>query len=310
MSSELATLATEIDHEIDLGDKHGLQALHHYRTAGERLLKAKADVPHGSWSDWLAANVKRASERSAQRYMRLAKRWPELEAKAPSVADMSLAAAEALVAAPRSSSPYLDRLAETGELYDIDLLDLGGMFCALFTVDDRDVSGFVLRDPTTATERYLVCRLVASDVERGEVAGTGRGVSVTGVPLVLERLGLPPLSDDVWEYHSDGTWAEEVHATLMRRGRRPPPRWRDATPKSALEAGDTPIRDELAAAETVLGAFSESAEALREIRDQKLYRGTHATFQDYVRDRWNMPEEHLDLVEVWLEATRSAEAAS
>lgn len=102
MSSNLATLATEIDHEIELGDQHGLKALEHYRNAGQRLLAAKADVPHGGWSDWLAANVKRASERSAQRYMRLAKHWHELAANTPSVADMSLAAAEAALAKPKA----------------------------------------------------------------------------------------------------------------------------------------------------------------------------------------------------------------
>lgn len=118
MSSELATLATEIDHEIELGDHHGLQALEHYRNAGERLLEAKASVPHGDWSEWIASNVKRASERSAQRYMRLAKHWHEIEAKAPSMADMSLAAAEAILAKPK---PALEASSETHDEF-LDVL--------------------------------------------------------------------------------------------------------------------------------------------------------------------------------------------
>jgi hypothetical protein len=35
-------------------------------------------------------------------------------------------------------------------------------------------------------------------------------------------------------------------------------------------------------------AFIEVAEALKTIREGRLYRDTHATFEDYVRDRWSM----------------------
>jgi hypothetical protein len=53
----------------------------------------------------------------------------------------------------------------------------------------------------------------------------------------------------------------------------------------------TPERS-LAECETViargLGVFVEVGEALREIRDQRLYRSTHARFDDYCRERWGL----------------------
>lgn len=40
-----------------------------------------------------------------------------------------------------------------------------------------------------------------------------------------------------------------------------------------------------------LSNFVEVGEALLEIRDGKLYRESHATFEDYCRDKWNMAQQ-------------------
>jgi hypothetical protein len=71
------------------------------REAGELLLQAKELVAHGAWLPWLEANCT-VSERTAQGYMRVARRWVELEAKAPRAADLSVREAIALLSAPRS----------------------------------------------------------------------------------------------------------------------------------------------------------------------------------------------------------------
>lgn len=52
-------------------------ALEHARLAGALLLEARARCPHGAWLPWLADSVA-FSERTAQGYMRVARRWPEL----------------------------------------------------------------------------------------------------------------------------------------------------------------------------------------------------------------------------------------
>ena len=224
-ATDLATLSADINREHHLATEHATAALEHAHRAGELLRDAKASVGHGQWAEWIAEHFD-GSERTAQRYMRLARLWPQLEAKAPSMADLTLAAAESLVAAPRTSSPYLDRLTETGELYDLDLLDLGGALCHFVRINDQHVSGCIIRDRTTATERYLLMRFVIGDGD-GEVTGTGRNCDVLAVPRALERLDMPPLTDEGWTYDPDSAMAEEAYAILARRGRRLPPRWRD-----------------------------------------------------------------------------------
>ena len=58
----------------------------------------------------------------------------------------------------------------------------------------------------------------------------------------------------------------------------------------------TPERARLATLEEVvesnLRGFEKLGEALTEIRDSKLYRGAHPTFEDYVRDRWGIAKSH------------------
>ena len=55
----------------------------------------------------------------------------------------------------------------------------------------------------------------------------------------------------------------------------------DATEKARLDELETVI-------ERGLQTFYEVGKALEEIREQKLYRETHKTFENYCRDRWGM----------------------
>jgi hypothetical protein len=56
---------------------------------------------------------------------------------------------------------------------------------------------------------------------------------------------------------------------------------------TALTAGE---RLDLTAAETIiregLEKFIEVGQALAEIRDRRLYRATHRTFEEYAHERW------------------------
>jgi hypothetical protein len=52
------------------------QATRCYRAAGEKMLEAKAQVGHGGFKDWIAANFTSISYRQAARYMRLVKSDP------------------------------------------------------------------------------------------------------------------------------------------------------------------------------------------------------------------------------------------
>jgi hypothetical protein len=85
----LGSLAESIRREILEGEKCVHDSLSHFLRAGQFFLEAKAKLPHGAWLPWLEAEFK-YSERQAQKYMKLAKDWPELEAKTNRGSDLSL----------------------------------------------------------------------------------------------------------------------------------------------------------------------------------------------------------------------------
>lgn len=70
VSRPLKILVPLIQHELIEGDEAGLQ---HYRRAGEMLMEAREQVPHGSWGRWLSKNFE-LSQNTALRYMRFARK--------------------------------------------------------------------------------------------------------------------------------------------------------------------------------------------------------------------------------------------
>jgi ParB family chromosome partitioning protein len=72
-AEELAALAAEINADHDAGESAYGLGLQHFRAAGEKLLRAKSACGHGRWLPWLKEHCPKIPERTAQRYMRLAK---------------------------------------------------------------------------------------------------------------------------------------------------------------------------------------------------------------------------------------------
>jgi len=73
--------------------------------------------------------------------------------------------------------------------------------------------------------------------------------------------------------------------------------------RPALDPRDQADLDRLAAiVERHVADYRAVGTALREIRDRKLYRATHETFDDFARDRWQMERSHayrlIDAAEV------------
>lgn len=66
-------------------------------TIGQRLIEAKALLPHGEWLPWLNEKCE-FSERTARNFMRLAKDWTNRQA----LADLGASKALALLALPES----------------------------------------------------------------------------------------------------------------------------------------------------------------------------------------------------------------
>src|SRR6266446_10095590 len=88
-SNLLADLAARIRTEHEATSASLQRGVQHAMTAGDLLLEAKAQVPHGQWLPWLSEHCA-ISERTAQLYMRVAKNRAAIEAKAQRVADLTL----------------------------------------------------------------------------------------------------------------------------------------------------------------------------------------------------------------------------
>ncbi len=75
MLRPLKVLVPLIKQDISEGDKAAERAgMPYYRAAGEKLLEAKEQVPHGEWLKWLEQNFEQSRNRAAL-YMRLATKW-------------------------------------------------------------------------------------------------------------------------------------------------------------------------------------------------------------------------------------------
>ena len=68
----LTVIASEINREHRLAEEHAAQAVDHAIRCGEMLIEAKAQLKHGEWLPWLAANFE-GSEDTAGNWMRLAR---------------------------------------------------------------------------------------------------------------------------------------------------------------------------------------------------------------------------------------------
>jgi Protein of unknown function (DUF3102) len=91
----LPELAKRINEEHALAEQdaqaclaHAQSSLLHAKNAGDALILAKVQVGHGKFLAWIEANCT-FSSRQAQRYMRVASRWNELEANATRVSHLS-----------------------------------------------------------------------------------------------------------------------------------------------------------------------------------------------------------------------------
>jgi hypothetical protein len=119
----LDALAANINHEHAQAEAAIHSAFDHTRRAGELLLQAQDQCQREQqpWLAWLRANV-RFSERTAQRYMRLARDFTSLQCDSasdltPTAALKMLAAPAPAEAPPAVEPPRFDIFEETEEVY-------------------------------------------------------------------------------------------------------------------------------------------------------------------------------------------------
>ena len=104
----LALPARDIAHEINeayaAANGLALEATEHAVRCGELLIEAKKQVGHGRWYSWLNKNCPSISERTAQAWMRVARKWPKwLEENPQRGADLPLREVLKLLAGPRQA---------------------------------------------------------------------------------------------------------------------------------------------------------------------------------------------------------------
>lgn len=73
-AESMKQLAAEINAEHALGEQGTRKSLEHYRRAGEKLVKAKAQCKHGHWLRWIKENLT-VSKSQVHNYMALARNW-------------------------------------------------------------------------------------------------------------------------------------------------------------------------------------------------------------------------------------------
>jgi hypothetical protein len=97
-SNSLVDLAARIKAEHEAAAGALKRSVEHAIAAGDLLIEAKAQVPHGQWLPWLKEHCQ-IPERTARLYMRLAKNKTEIG----NVADLTVRGAAALLASPPDS---------------------------------------------------------------------------------------------------------------------------------------------------------------------------------------------------------------
>jgi hypothetical protein len=157
LSNSLTVLAESIKAEHDAVSVALCQSVAHAMNAGDLLLEAKDQLKHGDWLLWLREKCS-LRERTAQRYMRLAKNRATIEANPTRLSDLSLDGALALLTVPRETAD--DNLLQS---YVDDL-------------DAREILAQSLRSQAETARRRVV------------LEQAGRNLEATG--KIIERLGI------------------------------------------------------------------------------------------------------------------------
>ena len=104
-----ADVIAKINEAIAAAERNARTAMDHAIFAGNLLNTAKSMVEHGEWHAWLEDHVA-VAPRTAQAYMRLARKLQELPAEeAQRVADLPLREAVKAIATPPETPPKLER---------------------------------------------------------------------------------------------------------------------------------------------------------------------------------------------------------
>jgi Protein of unknown function (DUF3102) len=155
-SNRLPVLAAEIMREHAEARRAAQMSVEHAIKAGEALLEAKKALGHGKWLPWLSDNCA-MSERTAQLYMRLAKRKAKLENR--DVADLTIRGAIKAITDERTDAQKAFALQAENEALRLELEWLREL---LESNPQLPVLGFIIERATEIGRKGQLNRLVAT----------------------------------------------------------------------------------------------------------------------------------------------------
>jgi hypothetical protein len=122
----LKELAQGIREAHDRCEEAANSMLQYAIQAGELLLEVKETAGHGNWLHWVKKNC-RFEERTAQRYMKLARNREILEANPPCMTDLSLNAAEEWLKKQGVTEHPAEHASTAPNSADVDATEVGAV---------------------------------------------------------------------------------------------------------------------------------------------------------------------------------------
>lgn len=191
LSNSLTVLAGRIRDEHLAVAESMRDSVRHAIAAGEALVEAKEQVPHGGWLPWLRDHCS-MSERTAQLYMRCAKNRAAIEANAQSVADLTLNEAAALLMLSSDVRKLMNFVREVENLHGEDLIER----CiaeGVTVIKDPDYDQFAGRSDAEILEWHLFVAFLSFE------AGQRSGMMPQNAALHVEWICQRPFQNvDEW----------------------------------------------------------------------------------------------------------------
>lgn len=218
LTASLSSLAEQINERHALATKHATDAVVAARNAGESLIQAKNQVPHGQWLTWLEANCT-VKPRQSQQYMRLAQHWDHEKLKSALNAHLSISGALALLSdKPQREAEPEPEAEDDGptEGFEVtaDLFDRDGRYFFVFR-DEFDCpvyASFITHAASNEEHRWVHYSFVSA--RQMTATESTRGINQNYIPRMIEHeglrdhpeyLGFEPC-EPVW----DNPWLEEA----------------------------------------------------------------------------------------------------
>jgi hypothetical protein len=188
-AAELAAQIAEANAEHRAGLEAVRKGLGHFRKVGDILLRLKAGRGHGKWQEWFKNETRFVFDlRSAQHYMRIAKRWEEVKG-ASSLGEAIRLTTEHQGGREEGEPPdeFLDRtLNDMGCPADPTLIPEDGHLLLFVHKNDE-----LWVEPSEHAGYYYVTMvyLATREDERGVARGLKRPIVARMVPYTVRKLG-------------------------------------------------------------------------------------------------------------------------